>query len=124
MTARTILVADDDRLVRESLCDVLSQLGCAARSAGNGGEAIEVLEHDRYDLLMSDVEMPDMTGFQLLTWVTRHCPMPTVLMSARSDPALRAAARSQGAIDLLQKPVQMQSIAALFHTLFDGRPTR
>jgi len=50
--------------------------------------------------------------------------MPIVLMSARSDPSLRAAARSHGAIDLLQKPVQMHSITSLFHSLFDGRPTR
>jgi CheY-like chemotaxis protein len=124
MTARTILVADDDRLLRESLCDVLSQMGCAARSAGNGGEAIQVLEHDRFDLLMSDVEMPDMTGFQLLSWVREHHPMPMVLMSARSDKSLRAAARSAGAIDLLHKPVELSSITHLFHTLFDRQPPR
>jgi CheY-like chemotaxis protein len=124
MTARTILVADDDRLLRESLCDVLSHLGCMTRSAGNGGEAIEVLEHDRFDLLMSDVEMPDMTGFQLLSWVREHHPTPTVLMSARADRSLRETARSVGAIDLLHKPVEIASITHLFHSLFDPQSPR
>jgi CheY-like chemotaxis protein len=118
----TVLVADDDRLLRESLCDYLSELGCMSRSAGNGGEAIEVMERSRFDLLMSDVDMPDMSGFQLMFWVQAHHPMPTVLMSARADPAMRQAARHAGALDLLRKPVEIASISSLFHSLFDQHP--
>jgi two-component system response regulator CpxR len=119
---RTILVADDDRLLRESLCEALALLGCEPRSAGNGGEAIEVLEHERCDLLLSDIDMPDMSGFQLLSWVRAHHPLPAVLMSARADEPLRRAARTAGAIDLLPKPVAIDSLDHLFHSLFDRRP--
>src|SRR4051812_24380718 len=85
MVLRSILVADDDTLLRESLCDLISGLGVATRQVGNGGEAIEVLSHHRVDLVLSDVDMPDMTGFALLAWIQAHRPVPSVLMSARAD---------------------------------------
>ncbi len=66
----TILIADDDRRLRESLSEVFNDLGCTTRTAGSGGGAIEVLRQTRCDLLLSDVDMPDMTGFALLSWVS------------------------------------------------------
>lgn len=122
MPPRAILIADDDRLLRESLCDALSFLGCEARSVANASEAIELLGNQvACDLLLSDVDMPDMSGFELLSWCSRHRPLPAVLMSARADASMRQAARTAGAITLLPKPVEITSIANLFHSLFDPR---
>ena len=124
MPPRTILVADDDRLLRESLCDALSALGYAPTDVGCGRQAIAVLNQRRCDLLLSDVDMPDMTGFQLLSWVADHPaspPMPTVLMSARADGDLDRAARAAGAMALLPKPVEITVINSLVHTIFDRR---
>jgi CheY-like chemotaxis protein len=116
---RNILIADDDRLVRESLSDVFTGLGISTRQVANGGGAIEVLKRDRYDLLLSDVDMPDMTGFQLLSWVMAHPPsLPTVLMSARADGQLDRAAHQAGAVALLAKPVAITSLTDLLHRLF------
>jgi CheY-like chemotaxis protein len=123
MQPRTVLVADDDRLMRESLCDCLAQLGHCSCTARDGGEAIQVLGRTRCDLLVSDIEMPDMTGFQLISWVMQHHPIPTVLMSARSDSALPAAAREAGAIQFLRKPVGITSLASLFLSLFPQPPS-
>ena len=122
MLNRTILVADDDPLLRESLCDCLGQLGCTLCQAGNGSEAITMLSQHRCDLLMSDVDMPDMTGFQLMEYVHQHHPIPMVLMSARADQSLRQEARSAGAIELLRKPVAIASITSLFSSLFPQSP--
>ena len=84
--ARFLIVADDDRLVRETLCDLLEPFGFAARQAADGASAIRELGRGRCDLLLSDVDMPDMTGFQVLDWARAHPPTPaTVLMSARAD---------------------------------------
>ena len=88
---------------------------------GCGSQAIAELSHGRFDLLLSDVDMPDMTGFQLLSWVRSHQPIPAVLMSARADEPLRRAARGAGALDLLNKPVEIDSITNLYHSLFDRR---
>jgi len=122
MPPRTILVADDDRLLRESLCDALSDLGFMPTDVGCGRQAIAVLNERRCDLLLSDVDMPDMTGFQLLSWVAEHPSsplMPTVLMSARADGELDRAALAAGARALLPKPVGISVIQSLVQTIFN-----
>ena len=130
MRSRTILIADDDRLVRESLHDVLADFGWMIEEAGNGSDAIAVLTRMHCDLLLSDVDMPDMTGFQLLSWVTDSghysghfsnlaARPPVVLMSARADHQLGLAATRAGAVTLLSKPVELPAITSLVHQLLD-----
>lgn len=114
MIPRTVIIADDDPLVRESLCEVIADLGCTAMPAANGGQAIAMLSRSPWGLLLSDVDMPDISGFQLLDWVRGHPPAtPTALMSARADADLASRARAEGAITLLAKPVQVTEITNL-----------
>jgi CheY-like chemotaxis protein len=127
----SVLIADDDRLLRESLQEILSDLGCATAQAGCGADAIALLSRMRYDLLLSDVDMPDMTGFQLLSWVTdrtRVNPPPLsstpsmahmkmVLMSARADQHLGNEAQRAGAVTLLAKPVGIPTLTSLIQQL-------
>jgi CheY-like chemotaxis protein len=120
MLPRTILIADDDRLLRESLSEVFAGMGCRTLQAGDGRSAITCLTHDHCDLLLSDVDMPDMTGFQLLDWVQMHPPGPaTVLMSARADAALERSAKATGALALLTKPVPISTLTGLISSFFD-----
>lgn len=119
MLSRTILIADDDRLLRESLSDMLTGMGCRTWQAGDGQGAIRILSQGRCDLLLSDVDMPDMTGFQLLDWVRNHPPSPTtVLMSARADQRLDTEARGNGALALLPKPVAFATLTSLVSSIF------
>ncbi|HAT09978.1 MAG TPA: hypothetical protein DCS97_05155 [Planctomycetes bacterium] len=115
-----VLIADDDRLVRESLGDAFDAFGWEVRIADCGTSAIQVLERQRLDLLVSDVDMPDMTGFQLLNWVRCHVPPqpPVVLMSARADAALGRTAIAEGAVTLLAKPVEVARMKSVLATLF------
>jgi CheY-like chemotaxis protein len=114
-TMRSVLIADDDPLVRESLGDCLGALGCRVATASGGREAITRLSADRVDILLSDVDMPDLTGFEILEWIRQHPPFPLamILMSGRADGPLTAAARHAGAIDLLPKPVELGRVTAL-----------
>lgn len=121
MNARSILVADDNRLLRESLCDMLGDLGFRTSQVANGTNAIEVLKQSPFDLMLSDVDMPDMTGFVLLSWVSQNRPTPLVLMSARADRALGKAAQEAGAIALLPKPVEIRSVTDIVDQLFQQR---
>ncbi len=119
MSLRHILIADDDRHLRESLCEILTDIGWQATPASSGQDAIKRLELGAYDLLLSDVDMPDMTGFQLLAWARdHHHAEPMVLMSARADQQLSRAALSAGAVSLLPKPVQVGDLNALVHRLY------
>ena len=119
MLSRTIVVADDETLLRESLCDLITDLGLVARPAINGQGAIDLLERGRCDLVLSDVDMPDMSGFTLLSWIREHHPVPAVLMSARADSPLGAKAQQAGALALWSKPVEAGTVTRLLHTLFD-----
>jgi two-component system response regulator CpxR len=123
MRTRTILIADDDRLVRESLHDLLADYGWAVEEAGNGLDAMTLLSRLRCDLLLSDVDMPDMTGFELLSWVATQTHLdprpPVVLMSARADQRLVQAAQQAGAVTLLPKPVALPAITSLVSQLLD-----
>ena len=115
-----VLIADDDRLVRESLGDAFDGLGWTVRTAASGSQAIEAFGKDRLDLLVSDVDMPDMTGFQLLSWVRARVPPspPVLLMSARADASLGRTAVAEGAIALLSKPVEVANLSAVINRLF------
>jgi len=119
MTPRHILIADDDRHLRDSLCEVLADAGWQPTAAGCGSQAIAFMERGAFDLLLSDVDMPDMTGFQLLAWAREHRhPEPAVLMSARANAELATAASRAGAITLLPKPVGVCEITRLVSSLF------
>ena len=72
-----------------------------------------MLSHHRFDLVLSDVDMPDMTGFALLGWIQAHQQVPAVLMSARADHQLGLAAQRAGAVTLLSKPVEIPAITSL-----------
>ena len=69
------LVVDDSMLIRHTVCRFLEERGFAVESATNGQEALEVLKRVRPDILITDIQMPRMSGTELITAV-------------RSDPAL------------------------------------
>lgn len=75
-----VLVADDDRGFRESIRDYLYARGYTASVAEDGTTAVEALNAAEYDLLITDLDMPGVNGFALLSYATKHRPgMPTIL---------------------------------------------
>jgi two-component system alkaline phosphatase synthesis response regulator PhoP len=70
--ARRILVVDDDILVVEALKELLTSSGYEVRVATRGQEALEILDQERFDLLILDVVMPKMTGFDLCREVRKR----------------------------------------------------
>jgi CheY-like chemotaxis protein len=90
----TILIVDDEVLIRMSLSDFLQDCGFKVLEAGNAGEAIDILrsQHPIINLIFSDVRMPgEMNGFGLAKWVRDNCKgLPIILASGdakKSDAA-------------------------------------
>ena len=83
MTA-TILVADDEIPIAELLADLLEEVGYRVILAYNGADALELLEHERPDLLVTDNMMPRLSGVQLIAHLQQHATLriPVILMSA------------------------------------------
>lgn len=78
-----ILVADDDLGIRKSLAELLAGEGCIVETAGDGTEALEKLDQGRFDVVISDVVMPNMDGYELFTAVReRHPNLPVLMMTA------------------------------------------
>jgi CheY-like chemotaxis protein len=84
-----ILVVDDSTTNRELVCQILSFEGYLTEEASNGSEAIEMLNHERFDLVISDIEMPVMNGIEMaremrLSKLPSVSSLPFILMSGNA----------------------------------------
>ncbi|MEN8182308.1 MAG: response regulator [Myxococcota bacterium] len=78
-----ILVVDDDLGIRGSLAEILEADHCVVQTAGDGVEALRCLDGVQFDLVLSDVVMPNMDGFELYTAIQkRHPQLPVIMMTA------------------------------------------
>ena len=83
MNPTTVLVVEDDRALQEALCDTLQLAGYQVRAANDGRQALEILDHERVAMIVSDVQMKPMDGRTLLRHIKqRNLSLPVVLMTA------------------------------------------
>jgi len=101
---RRVLVVDDSPIVRDLLTELLSSVGLDVRSAGDGAAALQSLAEHPVDLIVCDVEMPVMDGFELLRRLRdRAEQVPVVMVTTRGSLSDRAMAASLGADALIVK---------------------
>jgi DNA-binding NtrC family response regulator len=109
-----ILIVDDQELMRDSLAATLAREGHEVVAAGDGAAAVSRLEGQRFDLLITDMKMPKMTGIELLTEAKRLRPeMPVVMMTAFATVQTAVEAMKLGAYDYIQKPFDGEEIKQL-----------
>lgn len=112
--ARTLLIVDDETPFLLSFRDGLNAYASNLNvlTAENGLEAIRVLETAPIDLVVTDLKMPEMDGFQLLIHITRHWPeVPVIVMTAFGTPEISDRIRSMGAPQLVEKPLNFEVLA-------------
>ena len=106
-----ILIVDDDDALRESLELVLASEGYELSSAANGEEALERIESLPVDVILCDLRMPGLDGFELIPQLARRLPgAPIILMSAHATSDLAIEAMRRGAYDYLAKPFQPSEV--------------
>ena len=108
-----VLVVDDDALCRIVLSEVLKAEGCTVREAANGHEALEMARAHVPDLILTDLMMPSMTGWDLCAELGRserlaHVPVAIVSGTARSLPC---------GVLALSKPVEVTALLALLESV-------
>src|SRR4051812_1226440 len=109
-----ILVVDDQEMMRDSLAANLVREGHEVIAAGDGQAAAARLQAQRFDLLVTDLKMPRMTGIELLAEAKRLRPeMPVVLMTAFATVGTAVEAMKLGAYDYIQKPFDGDEIKLL-----------
>jgi len=119
MMARTkILLVEDDRLVRMNLALVLGREGYALDTAVCAAEAYELLGHGHYDLILTDIGLPDESGLEVLHAAKRSDPSTRVLLVTGSDnPPTQEQAALEGAEGLLHKPFALAELLATVRRL-------
>ncbi len=112
---KTVLVVDDEPLFVRSLADGLRPLGerdgFVVLTATNGRDAVAALQSEQVDLVLTDLRMPGMDGFQLISWmIAQKRNVPVVVMTAMPSLEARVQLRQTGAFTVLQKPVDLAEV--------------
>lgn len=107
-----ILAVDDDELSLRLLEKFLAPAGYAVSKAHDGAEALDLLSRERFDLLITDISMPRMSGLRLLEEVKkRHGVIPTIVVTASEiDSATQRKSHSLGARSFLVKPLDRDEL--------------
>lgn len=114
--APSILITDDDRDFRETLCGLFEPRGFQTLTAGDGEEALRILESSIVHLALFDMHMPRLTGLEAIRRLKlRRALLPCILLSAEADERLIEEAREAQAFDVLRKPVTRQGVMTVVH---------
>ncbi len=116
---KNILLIDDSKPVLDSLSAYLSYFlrNCTIRTADNGRTAVEIMRSVPIDVILTDLEMPFMNGFELVAYTKTHYPaIPVLVMTGRHSAELEKKAMSIGASRYIVKPFDVDVIKNLIET--------
>ncbi|NWG27123.1 MAG: sigma-54-dependent Fis family transcriptional regulator [Ignavibacteriaceae bacterium] len=117
-----ILVVDDEDIIRESLSYILKKEKYAVEEAANGKIAFEMLKANSYDLVITDLEMPEMKGIELLNEIRKmNLQTNTIVITAYGSMETAIAALRSGASDYILKPIEFDELLIKVKKLFEVR---
>src|SRR4030066_743816 len=118
--AEKILVVDDEDIIRESLSFILRKEKYEVEEATNGKIAFEMLKESSYDLVITDLEMPEMKGIELLDEIKKiNLQTNTIVITAYGSMETAIAALRSGASDYILKPVEFDELLIKVKRLFE-----
>ena len=112
-----LLIIDDDKGLTELLSDYLSQQGFDVRVANNPLEGIELIKKAPHDLLLLDVMMPEIDGFEALKRIRTFSSIPVIMLTAKGDDFDKILGLELGADDYLPKPFNQRELVARIKAL-------
>ena len=110
--AKTILIVDDKASVRTLVRDYLAEEGFRTVTAENGRDALYVARHEKPDLILLDIMMPEMGGYEFLRAYRKERNTPVILLTARLEESDKVLGLELGADDYVTKPFGMRELAA------------
>ena len=117
-----VLVVDDDKVLQQSVKQALEYHHFKVEVANNGKEAVSAVYRDKYDLVVMDVNMPEMDGLQALTEIKKHDSSIIVLiLTAFSNVSDAVRAVKEGAFNYLEKPITSENLVALIKRALKAR---
>lgn len=110
--SKTILVVDDAESLRTMVKSYLTQEGYRVVTAANGREALFVARQERPDLILLDLMMPEMGGFEFITAHNRDGDAPVIILTAKIEESEKVLGLELGADDYLTKPFSLRELTA------------
>jgi len=107
----TVLVVDDEAIVREVVVRYLRRDGYETREAATGDEAREILEAESPELVVLDVMLPGTDGLELCRWIRSRSELPVIMLTARGHETDRIVGLELGADDYVTKPFSPRELA-------------
>ena len=108
----TILLVDDDAALLEVTSIVLASEGYRVLTAEDGVEALRILGREGLDLVVLDIMLPRMSGFEVLKKMREHSDVPVVLLTAKSQSVDKVVGLELGADDYITKPFDTKELLA------------
>ncbi len=110
--SKTILVVDDKESLRALVKSYLIQEGFRVVTAANGRDALFVARQEKPDLILLDLMMPEMGGYEFMRTHSREANTPTIILTARLEESDKVLGLELGADDYVTKPFSMRELAA------------
>lgn len=107
-----ILVVDDEKALRDVLEDILKSNGYTVALAKDGQEAVEMIEHETFDLILLDVMMPNMDGWSVLREIRQKGTVPVIMLTARNLENDEVFGFELGADEYITKPFRKSILLA------------
>ena len=118
---RRILVVDDEENARIALSKILTREGYEVASASNGYEALEYLRGREVELIITDINMPEMNGLAFLRELNRSHPSSNVIMiTAYGEVESYIEAMNLGAFEYINKPIKVDELKKIITKIFKG----
>ena len=128
MKTTTILVVDDERRYRELLEMNLTRRGYRVLQAADGLSAVNQVEQALPDLVMLDLMLPDMDGYEVCRRIREYSSVPIIMLTAKAEPAEKVRGLAIGADDYVTKPFSadevLARVEAVLRRVEAGRPDR
>ncbi len=122
MSVGRIFVVDDEESIREFFEIMLKREGYEVVTASNGAEALEKLKKQAVDLIISDIQMPELSGLELLTKVKEMDPeMAVIMITAFGSTETAVEAMKLGAYDYIQKPFKIDEVRIIIQKALEQR---
>ena len=113
----TVLVVDDESIVRDVVVKYLRREGYRTLEAGDGDTARELVERERPDLVVLDLMLPGTDGLAVCQWIRKRSSLPVIMLTARGEEADRIVGLEIGADDYVTKPFSPRELAARVKTV-------
>lgn len=112
MTGKKVLVVDDEKLIVKGIRFSLEQENMKVDCAYDGAEALEMVKNNQYDIILLDVMLPKLTGFEVCQQIREFSSVPVIMLTAKGDDMDKILGLEYGADDYITKPFNILEVKA------------